>query len=224
VPRSRGSTVPAGRAFSLQATRLVSSSRRPAVGSAATTPRSPGRPQPDLEAVAAVLHGQAGLAPALLDIPITMNGTRSDCCSLYAAAGLCPVRLPHGSRGRGAPLIDYGAVTMGYRYTARRPYSARRRTSRRCSPQGAIAGEPGTRAPHVAVTSAAGRFPPSTCTDGASCCLLAGANGAAWISAVKRVMQRLGVPLDVYIASVWSWEVLKWRRRPRIASGRTARC
>jgi putative polyketide hydroxylase len=46
-------------------------------------------------------------------IPITMNGTRSD-CSLYAAAGLCPVRLPHGSRRRGAPLIDYRAVTMGY--------------------------------------------------------------------------------------------------------------
>ena len=83
------------------------------------------------KSLAAVLHGQAG--PALLDIPITMNGTRSD-CSLYAA-GLCPVRLPHGSRRRGATLIDYGAVTMGYRYTARRPYSARQRTSRRCSPR-----------------------------------------------------------------------------------------
>jgi putative polyketide hydroxylase len=39
--------------------------------------------------------------------------------------------------------------------------------------------------------------------------LLAGANGAAWISAAESVIQRLGVPLDVYIASVWSWEVLK---------------
>jgi hypothetical protein len=42
-----------------------------------------------------------------------------------------------GQAAEVAPLIDYGAVTMGYRYTARqRPYSARRRTSRRCSPQG----------------------------------------------------------------------------------------
>jgi hypothetical protein len=58
----------AGRVFSLQAaTRLVSSTRRP-VGSAAT-PRSPGRPQPCLEAVAAVLHGQARPALLLHQIP-----------------------------------------------------------------------------------------------------------------------------------------------------------
>jgi hypothetical protein len=31
------------------------------------------------------------------------------------------------------------------------------------------------------------------CTDGASCCLLAGANGAAWISAAEHVMQRIGL-------------------------------
>ena len=61
---ARDSTVPAGRVFSLQATWLVSSTRRPAAGSAATTPRSPIRPQPGLEAVAAVLHGQAGPARA----------------------------------------------------------------------------------------------------------------------------------------------------------------
>jgi hypothetical protein len=63
---ARGSTVPVG--CSLQATRLVSSTRRPV--SSAATPRSPGRPQPGLEAVTAVLHGQAG--PALYSIPITM--------------------------------------------------------------------------------------------------------------------------------------------------------
>jgi hypothetical protein len=63
---ARSSIVPAGRVFSLQATRLVSSTRRPAVSSEATTPRSPGRRQPGLEAVAAVLHGQAG--PALYSI------------------------------------------------------------------------------------------------------------------------------------------------------------
>jgi hypothetical protein len=54
--RARGSTVPAGRVFSLKATWLVSSTGRPAVGLEAT-PWSPGRPQPGLEAVAGVLHG-----------------------------------------------------------------------------------------------------------------------------------------------------------------------
>jgi hypothetical protein len=63
----------AGRVFSLQATRLVSSTRR----WARRQHRSPGRPQRGLEAEAAVLHGQAGAA--LLDTSITMNGTRSDC-------------------------------------------------------------------------------------------------------------------------------------------------
>jgi putative polyketide hydroxylase len=32
--------------------------------------------------------------------------------------------------------------------------------------------------------------------------LLAGANGAAWILAVERVMQRLNVPLDAYLFGV----------------------
>jgi putative polyketide hydroxylase len=131
----------------------------------------------------------------------TMNGTQSD-CSHYMQQAFARF----GSRmGQGAevPLIDYGAVTMGYyRYTARRPYSARRRTSRRCSHQGRASGRAWyTRAPHIAVITFGGReiFPPSTCTDGALCCLLAGANGAAWISAAERVMQRLDVPLYVCI-------------------------
>jgi hypothetical protein len=130
VARSRDSTMQAG--CSLQATRLVSSTRRP-VGSATTpesrTPRTwpgscgSGAPRPGWSRTRATRYTYH-----------TMNGTRLD-CSLYAA-GLCPVRLPHGSRCRGAPLIDYGAVTMDcYRGTARRPYSARRRTSRRCSPK-----------------------------------------------------------------------------------------
>jgi putative polyketide hydroxylase len=70
---ARDSTLQAGRVFLAGDSARVINPPRPAVGSAATIPRSPGRPQPGLEAVAAVLHGQAG--PALLDIPITMNGT-----------------------------------------------------------------------------------------------------------------------------------------------------
>jgi hypothetical protein len=76
---ARDSTVPAGRVFSLKATRPVSSTRRPAVGLETTIPRSPGRPQPGLEAVAAVLHGQAGPARYSIYTYRAMNGTRSDC-------------------------------------------------------------------------------------------------------------------------------------------------
>ena len=112
---ARGSTVPAGRVCSLQATRLISSTGRPAVGSAAI-PRSPGRPQPGLEAVAAVLHGQASLA--LYSIPITMNGTRSDCSHYMQQRPLpasapawvkvprCPThRLRGGDDGLPVPLV-----------------------------------------------------------------------------------------------------------------------
>jgi hypothetical protein len=193
--RARQYRVPAGRVFSLQATRLVSSTRRP-VRSEAITPRSPGRPQPGLEAVAAVLHGQAG--PALLDAYHTMNGTRSD-CSLYAP-GLCPVRLPHGSRRRGAPLIDYGAVTMGYRYRSSTVLTASEDISPLLPPRsysgrawytGSARSGQSLRLPgdfhHRPVRKALRTA-------------FAGTNGAAWISAADRVTQQLGVPLDVRIS------------------------
>jgi hypothetical protein len=132
---ARSSIVPAGRVFSLQATRLVSSTRRPAVSSEATTPRSPGRRQPGLEAVAAVLHGQAGPARATRYIPITHNerhpiGLLSLCMQQQAFVRFGSrmgqgVEVPHSSTTR--------AVTMGSTGTTRRPYSARRRTSRRRS-------------------------------------------------------------------------------------------
>jgi hypothetical protein len=69
---------------------------RPAVSSAATTPRSPGRPQPGLEAVAAVLRGQAGLPRVLLDIHLShnVNGTRSDCSHYICSSRPLPASAP----------------------------------------------------------------------------------------------------------------------------------
>jgi hypothetical protein len=128
---ARGSTVPAGWVFSLKATWLVSSTGRPAVGSAATTPRSPGRPHNQAWKLWQRCSTARLVSRALLVIPLShnVNGTRSDCSHYICSRGLYPLRLPHGSRRRGAPLIDYGAVTMGYyRGTTGRPYSARRTT------------------------------------------------------------------------------------------------
>jgi hypothetical protein len=110
VPRSRAAVpcLPACRVFSLQATRLVSSTRRDrrwARQQQHAEPRTPS--QPGLEAMAAVLHSQAGPARYSIYTYHTMNGTNRTALTIYAAAGLCPARLRHGSRRRGAPLIDY---------------------------------------------------------------------------------------------------------------------
>jgi putative polyketide hydroxylase len=86
-----------------------------------------------------------------------------------------------------------------------------------------LADEPSTRASHRAVTFSS-REISTIDLYGRRFVLLAGPNGAAWISAAERVKQRLGVPLDVYITSTWSWEALKWRQPPRITSRRTVHC
>jgi hypothetical protein len=113
---ARGSTVPAGRVF-LEGDSTRTSTGRPAVGSAAK--------HREVQDALTIRPGSCGSsAPRLswsrpiLDIPLSHNERHSiGLLSLYAAAGLCPIRLPHGSRRQGAPLIDYGAVTMGcHRY------------------------------------------------------------------------------------------------------------
>jgi hypothetical protein len=217
VPRSRAAVpcLPAAGVF------LEGDSARvinpPTGGLGGKTPRSPGRPQRGLEAVAAAPHGQAG--PARYSIHITMNGTQSDCSHYICSRGLCPVRLPHGSRRRrGTPLIDYGAVTMG---STGIPLVGR---TRRVGGHLAVA-PPRSYSGRAWYTGSAcsghlrrpGDFHhrPVRTTLRAAC----RANGAAWISAAERVIQRLGVPFDVYIASVQSWEVLKLYR-----GGKSSNC
>jgi putative polyketide hydroxylase len=139
--------------------------------------------------LAAVLHSQAG--PALLD---TYHDERHPIGLLTMQQAFARF----GSRmGQGAevPLIDSGAVTMGYRYRS----SAVLGASEDMSPLllKDLTGQQGTRAPHVAVTLG-GREISTIDLYGRRFVLLAGANGAAWISAAKRVMQRLDVPLDTY--------------------------
>src|SRR5206468_2783241 len=60
-----------------------------------------------------------------------------------------------------------------------------------------LTGQPGARAPHVAVILD-GRGISTIDLYGRRFVLLAGANGAAWVSAAERVARRLGVPLDTY--------------------------
>jgi putative polyketide hydroxylase len=139
--------------------------------------------------LAAVLHGQAG--PALLD---TYHDERHPIGLLTMQQAFARF----GSRmGQGAevPLIDSGAVTIGYRYHSSAILGASEDTSPLLPRK--LMGQPGTRAPHVAVTHS-GRMISTIDLYGRRFVLLAGANGASWISAAEHVMQRLSVPLDAY--------------------------
>ncbi len=139
--------------------------------------------------LAAVLRGQAG--PALLD---TYHDERhpTGLLTMQQAFARFGSRMGPGAE---VPLLDYGAVAMGYQYRS----SAVLGASEDISPllPGELVGQPGTRAPHVAVTLG-GKELSSIDLYGRRFVLLAGTDGAAWISAAERVRRRLGIPLDAY--------------------------
>src|SRR5215218_180881 len=64
-------------------------------------------------------------------------------------------------------------------------------------PPARSAGQPGTRAPHVAVTLD-GREISTLDLYGRRFVLLAGTGGAAWVRAAERVGKQLDIPLDAY--------------------------
>jgi putative polyketide hydroxylase len=139
--------------------------------------------------LAAVLHGQAGAA--LRD---TYHDERHPIGLLIMQQALARFGSRMGS-GAEVPLIDSGAVTMGYRYHSSVVLGASDDMSP--LPPKELTGQPGTRAPHVQVTLG-GREISTIDLYGRRFVLLAGTNGAAWISAAERVMQRLDIPLDAY--------------------------
>ena len=139
--------------------------------------------------LAAVLGGQAG--PELLD---TYHEERRPTGLLTMQQALARF----GSRmGPGAetPLIDHGAVAMGYQYRSSAVLGASEDGSPLLPEK--LAGQPGTRAPHVAITLG-GRELSTIDLYGRRFVLLAGTGGAAWISAAERVRRQLGIPLDAY--------------------------
>jgi putative polyketide hydroxylase len=138
---------------------------------------------------AAVLRGQAG--PALLD---TYHDERHPTGVLTMQQALARF----GSRmGPGAevPLVDYGAVAMGYRYRSQAVLGAPEDTSPLLPEE--LAGLPGTRAPHVTIVQD-GREISTIDLYGCQFVLLAGASREGWISAAERAGKRLDIPLDAY--------------------------
>jgi hypothetical protein len=143
--------------------------------------------------LAAVLHGQAG--SALLD---TYHAERHPVglFTMQQALARWQSRMGIGDRAKSEPLVDYRAVAFGYQYRSSAVLGAPENAAPALLPE-ELRGQPGTRAPHVAVTLN-GREISTIDLYGRRFVLLAGVNGAAWVSAVERVVQRLGVPLDAY--------------------------
>jgi putative polyketide hydroxylase len=94
--------------------------------------------------------------------------------------------------GEGPAMVDYGAVSMGYRYRSAAVPGAGDGDLRPLLPA-QLTGQPGTRAPHLQVTFDHRRI--STLDlYGRSFVLLAGVDGERWVSAAGGV----GVPMDAY--------------------------
>jgi putative polyketide hydroxylase len=137
--------------------------------------------------LAAVLRGQAG--PALLD---TYGEERHPIgvLTMQQAFARFGARMGPGAE---VPLIDAGAVMMGYRYRSSAVHGAPEDNSPLLPQE--LAGQPGTRAPHVAVTLG-GREVSTIDLYGRRFVMLAGEEAGAWISAAERAGKKLDVPLD----------------------------
>ena len=134
VSRAAVPCLPAGRVFSLLlATRLVSSTRRPAVGSAAKH-----RGVQDVHNQAWKLWQRCSTARlvsrALLDIYLSRNEWhQSDCSHYICSSSPLPGSTPAWVKVPRCPTHRLRGGDDGlYRGTPRRPYSARQRTSLCC--------------------------------------------------------------------------------------------
>ncbi|MFD2078086.1 2-polyprenyl-6-methoxyphenol hydroxylase [Actinopolymorpha cephalotaxi] len=139
--------------------------------------------------LAAVLHGQAG--PALLD---TYHDERHP--TGHLTTGQAYARF--GNRmgpDADVEMLEYSAVAMGYQYRSAAVVGAGEGASP--LPPDALAGQPGTRAPHV-VAGRGGAEISTLDLYGREFVLLAGPAGQAWTDAAEAVQAELGVRVTAY--------------------------
>src|SRR5919202_582012 len=145
--------------------------------------------------LAAVLRGQAG--PTLLD---TYHAERHPVglFTMGQALARWQARIGAGVGSAAEPLLDYGSLTFGYRYRSSAVLGAPDNGPPTLAPQ-ELAGQPGTRAPHLPVTLE-GQHRSILDLYGERWVLLAGEGegGAAWVAAAEPVARRLGVPLHAH--------------------------
>jgi putative polyketide hydroxylase len=142
--------------------------------------------------LAAVLRGEAG--SALLD---TYHAERHPVGLLTMQQALARFQFrmgPAAGADAQAP-IDPTAVAFGYQYRSSAVLGAAEDARPLPPPQ--LTGQPGTRAPHLPVTRD-GRAISTIDLYGRHFALLAGPDGAPWLSAAERARERLGVPVEAY--------------------------
>jgi putative polyketide hydroxylase len=140
--------------------------------------------------LSAVLAGQAG--PGLLD---TYHAERHSVALLTMQQALArwQARIGVGTGHGGETLIDYGSLAFGYRYHSSAVVD---------SSDGDIvkvrdlAGQPGTRAPHVPLTQN-GSVRSTLDLFGREWVLLTG-DGDGWLEGARAAVERLNVPLTTY--------------------------
>jgi len=142
--------------------------------------------------LAAVLRGQAG--PSLLE---TYHAERHPIGLFTMQQALARWQSRVGTGGVDSePLVDYRAVAFGYQYRSSAVLGVQEDAAPALLPE-ELVGQPGTRAPHMAVAMG-GQEISTIDLYGRRFVLLARANGAPWAAAAERVVRRLDVPLDVY--------------------------
>jgi putative polyketide hydroxylase len=140
--------------------------------------------------LAAVVRGEAG--PELLE---TYHDERHPVGLLTMAQALARwgVRVGEGIDGKRPPLLDYAAVTVGYRYRSAATLGVPPDAPVVSMPVD-LAGQPGTRAPHVWLECGGQRL--STIDlFGRGFVLLTGPDGDAWVDAARA---QDGIALDAY--------------------------
>src|SRR5918993_65241 len=132
--------------------------------------------------LAAVLQGKAG--PVLQD---TYHEERRPVGLLTMEQALARwgSRIGEGADGETVPLLDYAAVTFGYRYRSSAVLGAPE-DARAAFPGTELNGQPGTRAPHVWLARDGQRL--STIDlFGCRFVLLTGNDGGAWVDAARSI-------------------------------------
>ena len=132
--------------------------------------------------LAAVVQGMAG--PALLD---TYHDERRPVGLLTMEQALARwgSRIGEGADGETVPLLDYAAITFGYRYRSAAVLGAPE-DARAVSPINELNGQPGTRAPHIWLVRDGQRL--STIDlFGCRFVLLTGNDGSGWVDAARSI-------------------------------------
>jgi putative polyketide hydroxylase len=143
--------------------------------------------------LAMVLRGQAG--PELLD---TYEVERRPVAEFTLGQALARMhnRIRPSTVPEVPPMVEYATVVFGYQYPSSAVLGALDDGGPALNPA-QLAGQPGTRAPHVPLTCDGEQISTSDLY-GRHFVLLAGPDGAAWVAGSRRAAAQLGIPVEAY--------------------------